>query len=242
MVSSLLGRDTELRIADAVLFGRANGVMFAGPHGAGKSALLDAIALRAVELGVTVHRVHGTPALSDVSFGAATHLLVDDSTEQRQRTIRETERRLAASGGSGGTTLIVDDGQDLDTATLGLLHAVAVGRRVHLVIAVADLAAAPVSLTRLWKDAHLDRHEVAPLSRPQSRALIEARLGGPVADDVERTVWELTLGLPLFISLICESGRFDRVADLWRLSGDPTDMPQVHAAVSGLLDGVSQQH
>jgi hypothetical protein len=146
MVSSLLGRDAELRIADAVLFGHANGVMFAGPHGCGKSALLDSIASRASELGVAVHRVHGTPALNEVSFGAATHLLSDDGTEQRQHTIRMTERRLAASGGSGATTLIVDDAQDLDTATLGLLHAVAVGRRVRLVIAVADGASAPVSL------------------------------------------------------------------------------------------------
>ena len=239
MVSSLLGRDAESALADAVLFGRENGVVFAGPHGVGRSALLDAIAERAREIGMTTHRIHGSPALTDVPFGAASHLLADDDTPHRQSTIRRAERRLSSSDGSAGSVVIVDDAHDLDTASIGLLHAFAVGRRVRLVLALIDGPSVPPSLTRLWKDTHLVRHELEPLSRPSARTLVERQLDGPVADDVERTTWELTQGLPLFVTLICESGRFVRVGNLLHLDGDPTDAPRVNAAVQSLLGRLS---
>jgi DNA-binding CsgD family transcriptional regulator len=60
-------------------------------------------------------------------------------------------------------------------------------------------APAPDAVTALWKDGHLERLDLQPLSRGESDALLQSALGGPVTTPCVERMWHLTRGNVLFL-------------------------------------------
>ncbi|MGH3549405.1 MAG: hypothetical protein ACRDQU_15130 [Pseudonocardiaceae bacterium] len=94
-------------------------------------------------------------------------------------------------------------------------------------------------MTALWKDGHLTRLELQPLSADETATLVEARVGGPVDDVAARRLWSITLGNALYLRQLVngglESGRLHQVAGVWRWSGRLTLSPGLVELVSARI-------
>jgi DNA-binding CsgD family transcriptional regulator len=85
----------------------------------------------------------------------------------------------------------------------------------------------PDTVTDLWKDGHLRRLDLQPLSRSQCDALLATVLGGRVAANCAARMWELTHGNVLFLHQLVrqelDAGRLARDReDCWQWSGSVT--------------------
>jgi predicted ATPase len=84
-------------------------------------------------------------------------------------------------------------------------------------------------VTALWKDGHLRRLELQPLSRDETTTLVEATLGGPVGSVTARRLWAITRGNALYLRQLVdaelESSRLRQVAGVWQWTGKPELSP-----------------
>jgi DNA-binding NarL/FixJ family response regulator len=98
---------------------------------------------------------------------------------------------------------------------------------------------APDAVTALWKDGHLPRLELQPLSQEETAMLVEDRLGGPVDSAAARRLWSITQGNALYLRQLVdgelESGRLCQVAGVWRLSGELALSPGLVELVSARI-------
>jgi hypothetical protein len=144
----------------------------------------------------------------------------------------------------GSTLLIgVDDAHLLDPSSAALLHYLAVGREVGVVVTVRAGEVAPDAVSSLWRDYGLERLHLDPLSEADVAALLETVLGGSVEPRTLRMLWTLTLGNVLWLrNLVDGELRAHRLARLdgsWQLVGEPVlsaDLAELVEASMGHLD------
>jgi hypothetical protein len=95
---------------------------------------------------------------------------------------------------------------------------------------------APDAVTALWKDGHLSRLELQPLSPDETIELLEAALGGSLDSVAARRLWSITRGNVLYLRQLVdgelEAGRLHQAAGVWLWSGTPKLSP-------GLVDLLS---
>ncbi|HVW43471.1 MAG TPA: helix-turn-helix transcriptional regulator, partial [Amycolatopsis sp.] len=96
-------------------------------------------------------------------------------------------------------------------------------RAATLVVTLRSGETAPDAITSLWKDGHLDRLELRPLSEAETGDLLEAALGGPVDAHGVHALWKITGGNVLFLRHLVDSevtaGRLREYGGLWRWPG-----------------------
>ncbi|WP_254708304.1 ATP-binding protein [Streptomyces lunaelactis] len=166
----LIGRSAELAIIDG-LFGaavtRGTALMLTGEAGVGKSALLDAAALRASETGFRVLRVVGSQFEESVSFSALNQILQPLAGEIPALPARQAETLQAAGG--------LSEGQPTELLT--------VADAVHVLLSKAAAKSGPLALI-IDEVAWLDRSSavvlgtVARYIRTGSIALLAASRTG----------------------------------------------------------------
>lgn len=222
----LTGRGEELRFIDAAT--RRAGLVLAGDAGVGKTRLAREALARATRRGVATRWAAATASARMLPFGAFVPVLGalgDDPTQ----VLRRAGDALLASSGRHGTLLAVDDAHLLDELSAMLLHQLVMQAKATVVITVRSGEPAPDAVTALWKDGHLDRLEVQPLSQPETVALLEAVLGGPVDNVGAERLWRLTRGNALYLRQLVdgevEAGRLAEVGGLWRWTGTPMLSP-----------------
>ncbi|MGQ0719768.1 MAG: LuxR C-terminal-related transcriptional regulator [Pseudonocardiales bacterium] len=103
------------------------------------------------------------------------------------------------------------------------MHQLVLRRAATLVLTLRAGETAPDAVTALWKDGHLTRLELQPLSQDETAALVEARLGGPLDFAAGRRLWSISRGNALYLRQLVdselESKRLRQVAGVWRWSG-----------------------
>lgn len=118
----------------------------------------------------------------------------------------------------------VDDAHLLDELSAMLVHQVALRRAATVVLTLRTGETAPDAVTALWKDGHLTRLELQPLSETETATLVEAALGGPLDSAAARRLWTITRGNALYLRQLVdgelESSRLHQVAGVWRWSGE----------------------
>jgi hypothetical protein len=97
-------------------------------------------------------------------------------------------------------------------------------RRAATVIATIRTGApAPEAVTALWKDGHLRRLDLQPLSRGESDTLLQSALAGPVKSACAERIWRLTRGNALFLRHLViqelHAGRLDNLDGSWQWVG-----------------------
>ncbi|WP_191242438.1 helix-turn-helix transcriptional regulator [Amycolatopsis deserti] len=224
----LTGRVEELRFVDAVVRrGAGNGVVLAGAAGVGKTRLArEALAAAARRHAGTVW-IAATASARAVPLGAFATVLTEVSGDVTQLLRRATE--VLTGAGRGGVVVGVDDAHLLDALSASLVHQFALRRIATLVLTVRSGEPAPDAVTALWKDGHLDRLEVQPLSEAETVALLEAVLGGPVDSASAARLWTLCRGNALYLRQLVDGevagGGLREVRGVWRWSGHPALSP-----------------
>ncbi|MGH3766817.1 MAG: AAA family ATPase [Pseudonocardiaceae bacterium] len=220
----LTGRAEELRLISELTRRRdgPTGVVLAGAAGVGKTRLARE-ALAVAEQGGAVPRwavaTASARALPLGAFAATLGVIGPDPA----RLVRQATDALLAGAGSAGVIVGVDDAHLLDELSAMLVHQLVLRRAATVVLTLRTGEAAPDAVTALWKDGHLTRLELQPLSADETAMLLEARLGGPVDSAAARRLWTITQGNPLYLRQLVdgelEAGRLHQVAGVWRWSG-----------------------
>ncbi|MGD9525766.1 LuxR C-terminal-related transcriptional regulator [Pseudonocardia sp.] len=226
----LVGRAEELRVVEDVTRGGDGpvGVVLAGAAGVGKTRLArEALAL-AERRGAVVHRATATASSRNVPLGAFPTVSGTVGSDPMWL-LRRAREALLARADDGAVVIGVDDAHLLDELSATVVHQVAVRREARVVLTVRSGEPAPDAVTGLWKDGHLRRLELAPLTVEVTGELLEEVLGGPVASGTTRALWTITRGNALYLRQLVDgelgAGRLARAPGVWRWSGRPQLSP-----------------
>lgn len=155
------------------------------------------------------------------------------------RLVRQASEALLAGAGRASVVVGVDDAHLLDELSATLVHQLVLRRVANVVLTLRSGESAPDAVTALWKDGHLPRLELQPLSQDEAATLVEARLGGPVDSGAARRLWSLTRGNALYLRQLVdgelESSRLQQVAGVWRWWGEPELSPGLVELVSARI-------
>ncbi len=158
--------------------------------------------------------------------------------------VRRAREALLAGSGRSGVVVAVDDAHLLDELSATLVHHLVLRREATVVLTVRSGESAPDAVTALWKDGHLRRLELQPLSLDVTAVLLEEVLGGPISSTSARSLWTITRGNALYLQQLVdgelEAGRLEQIAEVWRWSGRPQLSPGLaevmHARIGRLSD------
>jgi hypothetical protein len=138
----------------------------------------------------------------------------------------------------------VDDAHLLDDLSALLVHQLVLTDAAAVVVTVRTGEPAPDAVTALWKDGHLDRLELQPLSEAETAGLLAAVLGGPVDSANAHRMWALSRGNPLYLRQLVdaelESGRLHEVGGVWQWSGTLVMPPSLVELVEARIRGLSE--
>jgi DNA-binding NarL/FixJ family response regulator len=245
----LIGRAEELRLVHTLQHrrDRAAGVVLAGAPGVGKTRLaLEALRVAAGR-GALTRWVVATASARELPLGALAPL-VEPVGADPARVLREAAAALRAGAGPAGVVLAVDDAHLLDELSAVVVHQLVLGRSATVVVTLRTGEPAPDAVTALWKDGHLQRLEVQPLSGDETGELLAAVLGGPVDAGTARRLWTITGGNALYLRQLVEgerdAGRLAEAAGVWRWTGTPRLSPGLTELVQeriGALSGAERE-
>ena len=221
--TSLVGRSNELQDIDGAI-AEDRGLFFSGPAGVGKTRLLNETKLILENHGFDVIEIIGAQATADIPLAPLLGLV---DLEQQGDLARLVLSALTRRARDNRVAMLVDDIQRLDEASASLIHRIATSG-IALVFATHRSTDALTSAAEsLWKDGHLDRIAVPPMTRPEQRALTSLLVGG-VDDDTESWLWNTAAGHPLFLrELLVDAA----------LSGRVTDTPN-HSSIASIAPPV----
>lgn len=242
----LTGRLEELRFVDAALrrAGGPQGVVLAGAAGVGKTRLAREALAVAAQRGAATRWATATASARELPLGAFGGLLGVVGGESFQ-VLRQAVDALLAGAGRRGVVVGVDDAHLLDELSALVVHQLVLGGAATVVVTVRTGEPAPDAVVALWKDGHLDRLEVQPLSEQETGALLEAVLGGPVDSAGVGRIWTLTRGNALYLRQIVdgevETGRLREERGVWRWAGTPAISPGLTELVEARMGRLSEQ-
>lgn len=211
---ALTGRSDDLMSAVEALQGGSHVAVFVlGDSGMGKSRLIEAVV---AELGseVTPVPIHGSASLSKVPYGVLgpfiVELPVQEATSQLAvlRTLwahLEEQKRATQKP----LLLIVDDAHDLDEATAGILAELAAAGWAKLLVGAAARPGLPEPLLQLWFEGIAERHDLRPLTLPQTTEMLEGKLGSQVLPNVAEILWEASGGNPMLLNGLLDDAKND---------------------------------
>ncbi|GAA1240709.1 LuxR C-terminal-related transcriptional regulator [Pseudonocardia aurantiaca] len=233
----LVGRTEELRL----LAERPAGAVLAGAAGVGKTRLAREMVANA-GASVVTRWVTATASARDLPFGAFGAVL-DGVLPPAANLLGHAVEAVRTGARPSGTLVAVDDAHLLDDHSAAVVHQLVVRGVATVVLTLRSGEPTPDAITALWKDGHLPRLELQPLSAVETTVLLEAVLQGAVERSVARRLWELTQGNALYLRELVageqEAGRLRPLDGLWLWSGRPTLSPGLAELVQARIGSLS---
>ena len=213
-----IDRPAEYGVIRPALIGNDGcGVFLVGPAGVGKTTLARTVTK---SLPSKVHWVACTESSRSIPLGVFAHLVSPSTSRDPLALMASVRESLIAQE---NTVIAVDDAYLLDQLSATMLHQIAVERAGHILATVRSGEPIPDAVTALWKDGHLLRFELDPLTKQQSIALVESVIGGTLEGLSADVMWESSGGNPLFLRHLVEgaidAGTLTKVNDVWQLRG-----------------------
>lgn len=179
-------------------------VILVGHPGVGKTSLANQ-ALHRMQDTTISFPVRGTPALSEVPYGALGVLLSDLDPQDFAHplfVLQGLTRLLVDRAGGRQIVLFVDNIQDLDDMSALVLGQL-VSRGTIVVLCVCrTMGEATQEFSRLWRDGALARIDVGPMSLKESAQLFREQLRGPISGPAGRELWSMSGGNPLYLHVL----------------------------------------
>jgi DNA-binding CsgD family transcriptional regulator/tetratricopeptide (TPR) repeat protein len=184
----LTGRSAELERLGGLYREGASGAVLIGPAGVGKTRLAEEALRLAERAGRRVERAVGHPATQAIPLGALGHMLPAElvrdlgvGDDERTALFHAARAELSRLAEGGPLVLLVDDLDLLDDTSVAVLVPLVVARSVFLVGTVRTGRNESPRLTVLYRDGHLVRIDLEPLSPDELGALLHRALDGPVS-------------------------------------------------------------
>ena len=251
----LLGRSEELQvIAEATLATSvgARGIVLSGSAGVGKTRVAREAVARCGPRGTRRHWIVGTASARSVPLGAFADIASDFGPDPLRR-VREVIDGLV--GGRSGEVIVgVDDAHLLDDLSAFAVHQLVTRRLATVILTIRSAESPPDAITAIWKDQHLQRLELQPLSLPEITGLVEHVVDGPVDSFSAQRLWQFTQGNALYLRHLLDNevsaGRLRQRSQVWLWDGQPELSPtlaellesrisQVPSSVRDVLDALA---
>lgn len=221
----LVGRHEELELLRQIRAApRPTSAVITGPLGIGKSALGREACTQAAAEGWVTLAIRGSQGLGGVPLGPFRTALGIASTGGTADMAASVERELLRLRDGKGLYVLIDDCQDLDETSAGLLHQLVAAGSIVAIVTVRSGARMPDVFTSLWKDGLAERIELQTLSRLEADEILTSCLGGVVQDSSAARIWQLTEGNPLYLREIVlsslETGDLSLVDAQWQWRGE----------------------
>ncbi|MGI9606506.1 MAG: AAA family ATPase, partial [Acidimicrobiales bacterium] len=190
----LVGRDGVLHtIHETMLTSR--GVVLEGRAGIGKSRLLSRLRNTLHDSDHDVVEITGVQAAAEIPLAPLLGLVdLNEHGDLTRLILNEFVRRAV----DRPVALLIDDAHLLDQPSAAVVHRLAsIGATLVVVARRTGEYCAP-ALEALWKDEHLERLTIDPLSQAAQRRLVD-EVVGPVDDETHNWLWQLAVGFPLYV-------------------------------------------
>ncbi|MEA5456685.1 LuxR C-terminal-related transcriptional regulator [Sinomonas sp. JGH33] len=220
-------RDIAAAATEALRREGAGAVLVVGKGGSGKTHVLDAV-VRSLGNDVEVLEISTGRSLRSVMYAALIECLpklAPEEVQDRIGVLRALWAELHRRSGEAErpVVLVVDDAQDLDDGSAGLIAEAVASSWVRLLAAATTRGGLPRDFLDMWHDGMAERVELAPLSLAESQAAAQEHLGGTLSVTAAGVLHRLSGGNPLhLLSLIDESvaaGTLVRRRGIWLLTG-----------------------
>ncbi|MGW9402476.1 LuxR C-terminal-related transcriptional regulator [Arthrobacter sp. NPDC055585] len=206
----LRGAEAEA-VANHLLDPMLRGSIVVAPEGMGKSALAEEV-LRRLDGIVTPYRIHSSPVLARIPYGALTPFMEQamagdlDSPLVVLRNIRKWFRARAEAG-HPQALLVVDDAHHLDEASSHVLVQLVMSGELRLLVLSRSRSANIQELLSLARDGLLSRVDLEPLSRDAVHRQCVQELGGPVLRATTAVLARVSGGNPLYVKALLTGAR-----------------------------------
>ncbi|PBC35512.1 helix-turn-helix transcriptional regulator [Rhodococcus sp. ACS1] len=235
----LVGRAEELRLINAAVTGADDygGVVIAGPPGVGKSRLAHE-AITHINPGRWVSRwARATTSVRALPLGAFAEW-AGDLAEGPLLVVRGVIDHLVTTPEGAKVVVGVDDAHLLDDLSSFVVHQLVHRKLAKIVVTIRTGEPTPDAVTALWKDGHLQRVELQPLSESETVDLLTTVLGGRIEHASTQKLWTYTRGNVLYLRHLLEqelaSNRLTEHQGIWEWTGQPVVSP-------GLADLIDTQ-
>ena len=227
-------------IADAVLVAadRARGIVLSGSAGVGKTRVAREAVASCGARSARRHWIVGTASSRSVPLGAFVDIASDFGPDPLRR-VREVIDGLIGDARYGEVIVGVDDAHLLDDLSAFTVHQLVTRRLATVILTIRSGASPPDAITAVWKDQHLERLELQPLSPPEIAGLVEHVLDGPVDPFSAQRLWQYTQGNALYLRHLLENevnaGRVTQRSGVWLWDGQPRLSPTLAELVEARI-------
>ena len=204
---------------------RPTSAVLAGVSGVGKTRLAREVLAGLAADGRPSHWVSATGSSQHIPLGVLGPLLVGDRPPLSNplEALGEMRRALEAEGSCERPLVAVDDAHLVDEGSAMVLHQLVVSGAATLLAVVRTGEATPDAVTALWKDGWAERVDLQALSRSETDDLVIETLGSRCGALVLYSLWQASLGSPLYVGELIRGAQFSgvlaRVGGIWQLSG-----------------------
>ena len=223
----LVGRSEELAViaeATRATGARARGIVLSGSAGVGKTRVAREAVAGCGPRNAHRHWIIGTSSARSVPLGAFADIASDFGPDPLRR-VREVIDGLIGSSQNGEVIVGVDDAHLLDDLSAFTVHQLVTRHLATVILTIRSGEPPPDAITAIWKDQHLERLELQPLSQPEIAGLVEHILDGPVHSQCAQRLWSYTQGNALYLRHLLDNevsaGRIARQSGMWLWEGQP---------------------